>query len=604
MYGRQQLRRRDRLARFVWRANWRGRVAIWEQVDTAQCDDAKLYELRAQTLAGQGDLEGSLVARRQAAQLEPDSAQRHLAVALTLLRMRVPGLIHDPVRGIVADSHPRLDEAVQELEKALACEPGNYQLLVRLARTHVKRRAFDAAIDCYRQALADYPSSKIATELGQCLQRPAVTDMDGAAAAYEQALELNPSNRLAAERLINVSQRGTQDWRRLWDLASTFQRSRAHGSPIADELIRNTEPLFSDPDQVQPEAILGLIDELATTGESLDLSFGRLVSDRLQFIGALDAGFAVRQRLAKAIIRDTTMGKRTFARLHRRASALAYLGRADEALELLDPPLWHSKSETTARAMQKLAVDAALLAGDSRPLAAWAASERERAPIAADTRMDRLVRGRRVAIVGPSQTPELNGAVIDGYDCIVRPRFSRSFIASQAAFGGSRTDITYYSGRDLGPMIGEAQAAVQDGELGLVVVRPLLFGDPALAAFDWLRHYRSDLSLSLHGNPLGVPRMIYDLLQFDPAEISVFNSDLYTGGAAFAPGYRDTQDSRIGAHSIMNDLIVAHDLRFDFGYLKGLRDAGVISAQGIVSEVLDLSADQYVDRVNEAGTLR
>ncbi|WP_258934930.1 hypothetical protein [Nesterenkonia pannonica] len=98
--------------------------------------------------------------------------------------------------------------------------------------------------------------------------------------------------------------------------------------------------------------------------------------------------------------------------------------------------------------------------------------------------------------------------------------------------------------------------------------------------------------------------MVYDLAQFEPAEIAVFNTDLYTGTDAFAVGYREDKDTVFGPGSAMNDLIVNHDLRFDFTFLQRLQQAYLLTAHGRTAEVLSLTPDQYVRALETGSALR
>lgn len=106
--------------------------------------------------------------------------------------------------------------------------------------------------------------------------------------------------------------------------------------------------------------------------------------------------------------------------------------------------------------------------------------------------------------------------------------------------------------------------------------------------------------MHFHGFALGLQRFAYDVLQFAPAEIGIFNTDMYTGNDAFASGYRDDKDIGFQPGSIMNDLIVNHDLKFDFKYMKSLEATSILKTYGKAAEVMALTPEEYVHAM-EAG---
>ena len=166
---------------------------------------------------------------------------------------------------------------------------------------------------------------------------------------------------------------------------------------------------------------------------------------------------------------------------------------------------------------------------------------------------------------------------------------------------GSRTEIAYYSGHDLKQLLPEISTAAEAGEVEIINSRPFTHELVHAQNKPWLRAYRHDYSLWMHGNQLGIPRMLYDLLQFSPAEICIFNSDFYTGQRMFTPGWRD--NDRFAPYSHINDLVAFHDVRMDFMFTQALMRSGIVTARGRAAEVLALPPDDYVHAVEEAGVL-
>ena len=152
--------------------------------------------------------------------------------------------------------------------------------------------------------------------------------------------------------------------------------------------------------------------------------------------------------------------------------------------------------------------------------------------------MRALVEGTRVAVVGPAATQEQLGELTDSYDVVVRTNLRAPIPAEDAPRSGARTDPAYYSGLDLMRHRTEVQHLVEQEHLRLAVTRPHCL--PGFAEEGpWLRPAAMEYGLYFRGAALGILRMLYDLLQFSPAEVALFHADFYAGKEATAAGYRD-----------------------------------------------------------------
>lgn len=437
-------------------------------------------------------------------------------------------------------------------------------------------------------------------------------DFDAALEAWEKVLAVNPTYRRGLSRFVAVGARGSMDWPRIWTAVRKLEPLKKGGSPYRNpQLRRRLDALFTAPHPtaapipaVDALAVVETLEEMARGGRHLKPTVLTLVLFRLQFSGHFALGFRLRElgmrrRLAGALTKppaDSLTG------LRNQLKALVYTGQPEVAAELAGIQRRRWEDPLAVRRIEKMRADALLLAG--HPEAYWEYSEAVRAehPLPGERGMAELVTGRRVAVVGPADTGDRLGELIDSYDVVVRPRFQPQFLTAHTETMGSRTDLAYYSGFDMDQFLHDAEAAVDRGELQLVNARPFTYATHAPLGHPWLRFYRHDYSLCPAGGQLGVQRMAYDLMQFRPAEIAVFNADLYTGSRMFTAGWRP-QDS-FGPGSHINDIVAAHDIRFDFTFTQALRSAGVLTAHGRTREVLDLSLPEYLQAVEEAGVLR
>lgn len=534
--------------------------------------------------------------------VESPQAQQHLDTARELTRATQPGTVIDPVRGLVT-GHVAANEteAVAELDKALEIDPGSPVLLYEKGRALFGQGQVSDGLAAMEAAVAKNPDPEWLRTLAGFYRQPHVAQFDKSLSAYERAFRRAPKDTRALQGILNVGARGTMDWARIWRSARRLEQG-IEESPLHDErLSQKLNRLFTArPSDDDIAAALDEIDAASIRGEDLQPSVLGCVAVRLQFMGHLRQGYDLRAKLA-----DSRLGGavNSLTGLRARLRALVYLDQYDQAGVLSDPQFWPTENHEEQQQYQKLHADAQLIRGDFQPYVDYSAAARQAVPLPAEEKMAELIRGRRVAIVAPADTGDELGAVIDDYDVIIRPRFSPEFVEENKHRVGSRTDIAYVNGRDLEEHLGDMQAAVESGELQAAVARPLSFHRFGNQQLDWLRFYRHEFSLYFHGFALGVPRWVYDILQFEPAEICVFNSDMYTGTDAFAAGYRDSRDYEFGPGSVLNDLIMSHDLKFDFKLLKQLQTAGILTAQGKSSEVLELSPQEYVELLEAGGAL-
>ncbi|MFC6384094.1 hypothetical protein ACFP47_08520, partial [Nesterenkonia lacusekhoensis] len=317
------------------------------------------------------------------------------------------------------------------------------------------------------------------------------------------------------------------------------------------------------------------LEEMGQNGRHLKPTTVTLVLMRLQFAGHFSLGFRLRmlsqqRRIAQNFV--TPPGENLSA-LRNLFKALVYTGSPETAAQLSRMQHWAKDDFQAQQRLQKMHADALLMTGRAEPYCAYAETVREQAPLPGEGRMAELVTGNRVAVVGPAETGDRLGELIDSYDVVVRPRYQPEFLAAHPETMGSRTDIAYYSGFDMDEFLTQAEEAVDRGDLQLVNARPFTHATHAHLGHRWLRFYRHDFSLCYSGAQLGIQRMVYDLLQFEPSEICIFNSDFYTGARMFSEGWRPVD--RFGPGSHINDIVAAHDIKADFEFTQALMKTGI-----------------------------
>ncbi len=464
--------------------------------------------------------------------------------------------------------------------------------------------------------------------LGAACRKSYIADFDASAEAYEQAFAANPKDLRAVEGTVVSGARSHFDWPRIWAVAGTLKPSRgplaasatsatgatrddsAAGAarPPGAEFWDAVDPLFGPaPDA----AALHRAQEALSRHEkhigSLHQLLIETIAERVQFLGAFGTGARLRGLMAQNRVQELRrIPLESALWLKHLLGAYAWLEQ-DRALRrtAARPPV-DTSDPAVARQVEKLRADVALFGGDPEPLRVHAARRAEEAAawgaaLPAEQRMAELVAGRRVAVVGPAAGDQDLGELIDSYDVVVRTNLRRPLDPERSAQIGTRTDISYYAALDLIRGYDQIAQTVESGQVQLAVTRP-----HCLPAFEhppsWLRFAPFEFGLHFRGAPLGIQRILYDLLQHGPAEIGLFHADFYAGEETLAPGYRDDA-LQFGPHSQANDPVVMHDLSFEFRFTQRLVRAGLVTPHGTAAEVLGLSAQQYLQRLEDRSPL-
>lgn len=587
-------------------ANPSGTEALLRRLDVGTITNPDRLEQLAARCLRIRRYEPALAMRRRAVELDPRTAHRWVALFHSLVRAGDGGTVNDPVAGLAPGPEVHQEEARDALKRAEELAPGNAHILHLRGKFEFEHGDAAAGLEKMREAAALAPNFRVWLDLASSYRKPHIADNEQAMEAYEKALELNPTSPQAIRGLVITGCRGTLDWERLWRNALFFERHKRRHARARAELMDQLTFLFTEaPTGSGIREALHVLEAAESKGNRLSWPTTALISYRIQFAGHFTEGLRLRRRLAERTLAwlGTTSAGHTRHR-QKVLGALVYLDRYAEAQKLIDPMPWEPADQLSRQRLEKMAADVHLMQGRDARYIDYARQHQSDLHMPGDEKMDKLVRGRRVAVVGPADTGDRLGELIDSYDVVLRPRYAPDVVAQQADRLGSRTDVAYFSGRDLDDAMEEMSRAAESGDLQLVVGRGLSFEALTGESPDWLRFNRHDFSLYYHGGTMAIARMVYDVLQFAPEEICIFNIDFYTGLNAFSAGYRPETDQGFGPHSIMNDLVLAHDMWFEFRFIKAMMATGRVRAAGVAEEVLNLSDEEYLRRLDDSPSLR
>lgn len=523
----------------------------------------------------------AVTAAAQRLQPEGESTGSYRGLAAGLLRDALRGetggeaLNHDAVAGLVPAAEPERPPQVEQL-RSTAARTGEAADLIALGAA------------CRKSYIAEFEAS---------------------AEAYEKAFAANPKDLRAVEGALVSGARSHYDWPRIWSVAGSLKPARgplAASSAFWDAL----DPLFvQTPDAAALAGALEALDQHQERIGALHQLLIETIAERVQFLGAFSTGARLRGLMAQNRVRELRrIPLESALWLKHLLGAYAWLEDEQALRRTAARAPVDTSDPATARQVEKLRADVALFCGDPEPLRLHSAQRAEEAAAwgaehPGELRMAELVAGKRVAVVGPAAGQEQLGELIDSYDVVVRTNLRRRPGAGDSAQIGTRTDISYYAALDLIRSYDQIEQTMEAGAGAprLAVTRP-----HCLPAFEhppaWLRFAPFEFGLYFRGAPLGIQRILYDLLQHGPAEIGLFHADFYAGEKTLAPGYRDDA-LQFGPHSQANDPVVMHDLSFEFRFTQRLVRAGLLTPHGTAAEVLGLTEQEYLQRLETRSPL-
>jgi hypothetical protein len=221
---------------------------------------------------------------------------------------------------------------------------------------------------------------------------------------------------------------------------------------------------------------------------------------------------------------------------------------------------------------------------------------RERVTNKSLSKLNDLVDGRRVALVGSAVISSPMGAIIDRHDVIARTKYFGATFAQSESTVGRKTTIAYYN--KASALIADLANSSQDhfdtlkkDGLSLVVSkRPL-----KAVELPWLS-LRIPCPTYLTRALLGTKAILH-LLAAQPRELSVFGMDFYLADQPHYPGDLNERDRaargavRDNAHYCL--AFAQHDPFSQIRFVRHLAEAGAITPYGRTAEVLAMTDLEY-----------
>lgn len=224
----------------------------------------------------------------------------------------------------------------------------------------------------------------------------------------------------------------------------------------------------------------------------------------------------------------------------------------------------------------------------------------------ADDRFFDALRGRSVAVVGPSQGDD-SAAEINDYDVVVRVGYSGN--ESLPAGTGERCDIAFYAPHKMRKLLQmEKRQVLQSLELVVVFKTDRYFNhDLAVSDIPVAAERLVEVPLPVFDQtkPNTLVKVLYNCLRAGAERVKVFNADLFLS-ANYPSGYIGNKGGVVGndswsqeAKGLCRSFAVNHDPAEQLEFYKYFYLREAFEADRVLSEVIRMEASDYLDQLDQ-----
>jgi hypothetical protein len=219
------------------------------------------------------------------------------------------------------------------------------------------------------------------------------------------------------------------------------------------------------------------------------------------------------------------------------------------------------------------------------------------------TQFEQLVRGTRVALVGPSPAVEDQGDEIESHDLIARISVRSSSDVPPDGWCGRRTNISYWNMAKTAAVV-PRKPQIGDGSPDWIVLK----GTAPPEGATGMRSAVAPRGLSWAGDQLMIPLAVFDLIVAGAAVVKVYNTTFYASDQAYDTNYWRV-DGSAGAEWKIRQLrgFARHDLLDGIHFMKALWRAGKVELDRATQAVIGLEDERFarsIDRLFPSSLLK
>ncbi|BAN03342.1 hypothetical protein YM304_30280 [Ilumatobacter coccineus YM16-304] len=301
---------------------------------------------------------------------------------------------------------------------------------------------------------------------------------------------------------------------------------------------------------------------------------------------------ATKLALAKRIAETTPSWHDPVRRHAEWIRASSYVHGEEEALERLQQRWIVGASAYERLVRRKLRADLELSLGRPERHVSFRTCLESATP-RPEHRFGELITGRNVLVVGPTETRRPTDEEYEQADVIVTTR------RRETAGTATGTPIVFYvadsSARLDRTALDRSLTAHPDD---MMVVRPSMLNGPT----EWFMGHRqirvmpTEDQNTFIGTRFAVQRILFDVLAYRPAAVTVTGIDFFVGADKYLPGYQSELSAIYEPNQLRPaDVNASHDLAGDHAFTRSLRRSGLVDAPGAIGELLDLDTDSYLE---------
>jgi len=209
-----------------------------------------------------------------------------------------------------------------------------------------------------------------------------------------------------------------------------------------------------------------------------------------------------------------------------------------------------------------------------------------------DRKFARYIKDKSIAIVGPASSAKSPEEEINSFDIVIRNNLVSEAYAPKGIKGQYRAECSYYNGWVSNEINKKNQSRFLE-QYDYCIFKSL--------DFDYQKDFKKkgkarEVKMPVfffNGSPNMIPIILYDLLNFEPSRVKLFNVNFYLARTIYNKDYYN-KDMFKGRRSL-----AAHDALSNFNFVRNIWKADLIETDEECTSVLEMSPQEYCKRLEE-----
>ncbi len=217
-----------------------------------------------------------------------------------------------------------------------------------------------------------------------------------------------------------------------------------------------------------------------------------------------------------------------------------------------------------------------------------------------DLRFQEYIRGKSVAVVGPTPTSILDGEEIDSFDVVIRFNYRGEESIGDSREYGTKTNVSLYNAHTIRYFVAHNQLDILSNLDFSLIRRPRHDVDD----LGWDKNkirliYETDNIFYKSLN--AAPAVLFDVLLQGADKVKLFKTNFYLTSQHHSEKYRGRNETDFAEFPLrkIQPVLANHDLVSQVGLTRNLWDLGLISVDNQCANILNLSTEDYLFRMEK-----